>query len=216
MEPGASGMPCSVTRRGRRRRCRRRARWRLCAALLHAIARGCCAMRHLRAARRDEALIDDCEPDAANVADFHPDLPGCAMPPWAGRRRAGGRAFGMARLSAWLRLAGAPGQEGRGGVAAKRGANPYISRLNHRIEEAIAAAVEREDFAPFHEMGGTGRALRGPAGPCPLRPAAGPRGARAAHLLRHVTEGARRHRAEAAKAAGQRKRMPAVEGSARR
>ena len=33
-----------------------------------------------------------------------------------------------------------------------RGINPAFIPRNHRIEQAIAAAVEREDFAPFEEM----------------------------------------------------------------
>ncbi len=40
-----------------------------------------------------------------------------------------------------------------GTIAARmRAANPAIIPRNHRIEQAIAAAVERGDFAPFHEL----------------------------------------------------------------
>jgi uncharacterized protein YdiU (UPF0061 family) len=36
--------------------------------------------------------------------------------------------------------------------AAMRHANPWIIPRNHRVEHAIAAAVEHADFAPFHRL----------------------------------------------------------------
>jgi uncharacterized protein YdiU (UPF0061 family) len=36
--------------------------------------------------------------------------------------------------------------------AAMRSANPAYIPRNHRVEAALAAAVEREDFAPFEEL----------------------------------------------------------------
>ena len=33
-----------------------------------------------------------------------------------------------------------------------RQANPCVIARNHRVEEAIAAAVTRKDFAPFHRL----------------------------------------------------------------
>jgi uncharacterized protein YdiU (UPF0061 family) len=33
-----------------------------------------------------------------------------------------------------------------------RSANPAYIPRNHRVEAALAAAVEREDFAPFEEL----------------------------------------------------------------
>ncbi len=37
-------------------------------------------------------------------------------------------------------------------VAAMRASNPAIIPRNHRVEQAIEAAIERDDFAPFHAL----------------------------------------------------------------
>ncbi|MDD1500530.1 YdiU family protein [Agrobacterium sp. CNPSo 3708] len=56
----------------------------------------------------------------------------------------------------WLeRWRGRAAQESRSGqerADAMRAVNPAIIPRNHRIEDVIAAAVEDNDFAPFHEM----------------------------------------------------------------
>ena len=45
-----------------------------------------------------------------------------------------------------------------------RAVNPAYIPRNHRVEAALAAAIEREDFAPFEELlTGPRRAVRGPA-----------------------------------------------------
>ena len=50
-----------------------------------------------------------------------------------------------------------------------RAANPAFIPRNHRIEAVIAAAVERDDFAPFEELLAVlAQAVRGPAGLCAL------------------------------------------------
>ncbi len=49
------------------------------------------------------------------------------------------------------RLAREPQSEGERAAAMRR-VNPAFIPRNHRIERVIAAAVEREDFAPFEEM----------------------------------------------------------------
>ena len=49
------------------------------------------------------------------------------------------------------RLAREP-QDVAGRRAAMRAANPAYIPRNHRVEAALAAAVEREDFAPFEEL----------------------------------------------------------------
>ena len=54
--------------------------------------------------------------------------------------------------AAWRsRLAREP-QTAEERAAAMRRVNPAFIPRNHRIEQVIAAAVEREDFAPFEEM----------------------------------------------------------------
>ncbi|RYB04699.1 protein adenylyltransferase SelO [Lichenibacterium ramalinae] len=50
------------------------------------------------------------------------------------------------------RLADEPG-EGEARRAAMRAVNPALVPRNHRVEEAIAAAIERDDFAPFERLG---------------------------------------------------------------
>jgi uncharacterized protein YdiU (UPF0061 family) len=59
-------------------------------------------------------------------------------------------------LADWIprwrtRLADDPAP-GDGRAAAMRRANPAIIPRNHRVEEVIAAAVEREDFGPFERL----------------------------------------------------------------
>jgi serine/tyrosine/threonine adenylyltransferase len=49
------------------------------------------------------------------------------------------------------RLAREPQSEGERAAAMRR-VNPAFIPRNHRIERIIAAAIEREDFAPFEEM----------------------------------------------------------------
>lgn len=61
-----------------------------------------------------------------------------------------------AKYDAWAprwrrRLAGEP-QDAATRRAAMRLANPAYIPRNHRVEATLAAAVEREDFAPFEEL----------------------------------------------------------------
>ncbi len=55
-------------------------------------------------------------------------------------------------LIAWqARLGREPGDK-QSQVASMRAANPAFIPRNHRVEEVIQAAVERNDFAPFHAL----------------------------------------------------------------
>jgi len=61
-----------------------------------------------------------------------------------------------ASFDAWLprwreRLARKP-QDGAGRRAAMHAVNPLYIPRNHRVELALAAAAEREDYAPFEEL----------------------------------------------------------------
>ncbi len=62
----------------------------------------------------------------------------------------------IAAADEWLkRWQARSAQEGRSGdeqAKAMRAVNPAVIPRNHRIEEVIAAAVEDDDFEPFHEM----------------------------------------------------------------
>ncbi len=60
-----------------------------------------------------------------------------AFDPWADR---------------WLERLGRDPQAAEERRAAMKRANPARIPRNHRVEEAIAAAVERDDFAPFHAL----------------------------------------------------------------
>ena len=73
-------------------------------------------------------------------------------------------------------------------AAAMRTVNPAFIPRNHQVEAMIAAAVERADFAPFAALlARPGAALRGPAGPGPVRRGAGGRRGRLQDLLRDLT-----------------------------
>ena len=50
------------------------------------------------------------------------------------------------------RLARGAAESGERAGAAMRAVNPAFIPRNHRVEAVIAAAVEREDFAPFEEL----------------------------------------------------------------
>ncbi len=72
-----------------------------------------------------------------------------------------------------------------------RAVNPAFIPRNHRVEEALAAAVERDDFAPFEEL------LAVLSRPFEDRPEftryaepPRPRPARPPDLLRHLRRGA--------------------------
>ncbi|NGP52015.1 protein adenylyltransferase SelO [Thioalkalivibrio sp. XN8] len=71
---------------------------------------------------------------------------------------AGAEAAGLEPLGTWLadwraRLARDP-QAPAERAAAMRRANPAVIPRNYRVEEALAAAVEREDFGPFERLRG--------------------------------------------------------------
>ncbi|NHA14197.1 YdiU family protein [Thioalkalivibrio sp. XN279] len=55
-------------------------------------------------------------------------------------------------LHEWRARLGRDAQSPEERVAAMRGANPAVIPRNHRVEEALAAAVEREDFGPFERL----------------------------------------------------------------
>ncbi|MQB20287.1 YdiU family protein [Agrobacterium tumefaciens] len=55
-------------------------------------------------------------------------------------------------LERWKKRAAQESRSGQERADAMRAVNPAIIPRNHRIEEVIAAAVEDNDFAPFHEM----------------------------------------------------------------
>ena len=98
----------------------------------------------------------------------------------------------LAAFGAWAsrwraRLAEEP-QDANARRDAMRAANPAFIPRNHRIEEAIAAAVDRDDFTPVRDAGdGAGQAVRRSAGICRLCRRAPARRNRAADLLRHVS-----------------------------
>ena len=82
-------------------------------------------------------LCDAVQGDAADAA-----ICGLFSDPTAYREWAG----------AWRsRLAGEP-QSGSEHAVLMRSVNPAVIPRNHRIEQVIAAAVEREDYAPFEEL----------------------------------------------------------------
>jgi uncharacterized protein YdiU (UPF0061 family) len=55
-------------------------------------------------------------------------------------------------LAEWQARAEGEGVDGASRAAQMRRVNPALIPRNHRIEEVIAAAVEDDDFEPFHEM----------------------------------------------------------------
>jgi uncharacterized protein YdiU (UPF0061 family) len=55
-------------------------------------------------------------------------------------------------LEGWKKRAAQESRSGQERADAMRAVNPAVIPRNHRIEEVIAAAVEDNDFAPFHEM----------------------------------------------------------------
>ena len=69
-----------------------------------------------------------------------------------------------------------------------RGVNPAFIPRNHRVEQALEAAIERADFAPFTELLTVRQAaVRGPGGFRKLRRSAGRRRTRLRNILRHLT-----------------------------
>ena len=64
---------------------------------------------------------------------------------------ADGRAYDAWAL-AWRQRMGAEGQAVEARAAAMRKVNPAVIPRNHRVEEALAAAIERQDFEPFAAM----------------------------------------------------------------
>ena len=55
-------------------------------------------------------------------------------------------------FESWRNRAAQESRSGQERADAMRAVNPAVIPRNHRIEEVIAAAVEDNDFAPFHEM----------------------------------------------------------------
>jgi uncharacterized protein YdiU (UPF0061 family) len=52
----------------------------------------------------------------------------------------------------WRERLGREGRPADAVAAAMRAVNPVVIPRNHRVEEALAAAEERDDFAPLHEL----------------------------------------------------------------
>ena len=88
-------------------------------------------------------------------------------------------------------------------AAAMRAANPAFIPRNHRVEAAMAAAVDHDDFAPFEELLAVlSRPFEDQPEFARYTEPPGPERARLSHLLRHLTSlpGASKSR----RAAGQR------------
>ena len=115
--------------------------------------------RLLEGQRRKLGLADADAGDAALAADWLALLEAQAVDFTLGWRRLADAAAGdeaplralfadAAALGPWLARWRARGPDG----ARIRAANPWIIPRNHRVEEALAAAQDRDDLAPFERL----------------------------------------------------------------